>query len=112
MKVRDLRDSAEFTLGRWLINKDWSSVLVAESYKENFDKFITEIQAAVDTYLSWKTLDVHPKDRPWTTKKIKMLIKKRQAAFIRDGKDSPSYKLLRNKVQHEIKSANYQYYHP
>ena len=35
----------------------------------------------------------------------------RQTAFIRDGKDSVSYKLLRNKVQWEIKSAKYDYYH-
>ena len=43
-----------------------------------------------------------PTDSPWTTKKTKMLIGKRQAAFTRDGKDSPSYKLLKNKVQRDI----------
>ena len=40
-----------------------------------------------------------------------MLIKKRQTAFIRDGKDSASYRLLRNKVHWEIRSAKYDYYH-
>ena len=40
-----------------------------------------------------------------------MLIKKRQTAFIRDGQDSASYWLLRNKVQWEIRSAKYDYYH-
>ena len=40
-----------------------------------------------------------------------MLIKKRQTAFTRDGKDSASYRLLRNKVQWEIRSAKYHYYH-
>ena len=30
--------------------------------------------------------------RPWTTKRIKMLIEKRQTAFTCDGKDSASYK--------------------
>ena len=43
--------------------------------------------------------------------RIKMLIKKRQTAFTRDGKDSASYRLLRNKVQWEIRSAKYDYYH-
>ena len=40
-----------------------------------------------------------------------MLIKKGQTAFIRDGRDSASYRLLRNKVQREIRSAKYDYYH-
>lgn len=39
------------------------------------------------------------------------LIKKRQTAFTRDGKDSASYRLLRNIVQWEVKSAKYDYYH-
>ena len=40
-----------------------------------------------------------------------MRIKKRQTAFTRDGKDSASYWLLRNKAQWEIRSAKYDYYH-
>ena len=40
-----------------------------------------------------------------------MLIKKRQTAFTRDGKDSASYRLLRNKFQWEIRSAKYDYFH-
>lgn len=40
-----------------------------------------------------------------------MLIKTQQVAFTCDGKDCPSYRLLKNKVQCEIKSPKYQYYH-
>ena len=40
-----------------------------------------------------------------------MFIKKRQTAFIRDWRDSASYRLLRNKAQWEIRSAKYDYYH-
>lgn len=39
-----------------------------------------------------------------------MLIKKRQTAFVHDGKDSANYKVLRNRVQKEIKLATYRYY--
>ena len=99
------------TFGRWLTNKNWSQLSSAESCKDKFDIFITELQNAVDTYLPWKSVRIHPTDRPWTTKRIKMLIKKRQTAFTRDGKDSASYRLLRNKVQWEIRSAKYHYYH-
>ena len=31
--------------------------------------------------------------------------------FTREGKDSPLHKLLRNKVEREIRSANYHYHH-
>ena len=40
-----------------------------------------------------------------------LFIKKRQTAFIRDRRDSVSYRLLRNKAQWEIRSAKYDYYH-
>ena len=60
--------------------------------------FITELQNAVDTYLPWKSVRIHPTDRPWKTQRIKMLDKKWQTAFTRDGKDSASYRLLKNKV--------------
>lgn len=83
----------------------------AESYIDKFHFFITDLKNSVDTCLPWKTVRIHPTDRPWTTKRIKMLIKKRQTAFIRDGKDSASYRLLRNKVHWEIRSAKYDYYH-
>lgn len=39
-----------------------------------------------------------------------MLVKKRQATFVRDGKDSTTYKLLRNRVHRKIKLAEYHYY--
>ena len=94
--VRDLRESAWRTFERWLTNKDWSQLSSAESCKHKFHIFIfvTELQNAVDTYLPWKSVRIHPTDRPWTTKRIKKLwlIKKRQTVFTRDGKDSASYR--------------------
>ena len=68
MRVRDLRDSAWRTFGRWLTNKSWSQLSSAESCKDKFHIFITELQNAVDAYLPWKTVRIHPTDRPWTTK--------------------------------------------
>ncbi|CAH3153956.1 unnamed protein product [Porites evermanni] len=40
-----------------------------------------------------------------------MLIKRRQAVFVRDGKGSVTYKLLRNSVQRKIKLAKYHFYY-
>ena len=39
-----------------------------------------------------------------------MLIKRRQAASVRDGKDSVTFKLLSNRVQSEIKVAKYHFF--
>ena len=75
--VRNLRDSAWRTFGPWLTNKDWLQLSSAESCKYKFHIFITEIQNEVDSYLPWKSVRIHPTDRPWTTKRIKMLIKER-----------------------------------
>ena len=110
-QVQDLRDSAWRVFGRWLTTKNWSHILSIDTCKEKCNTFIMELQNAVDTYLPWKSVRVHPTDRPWTTRKIKILIKKRQEAFARDGKDSATYKRLRNKVQREIKSTKYHYFH-
>ena len=93
--MRDLRDSACRTFGRWLTNKNWSQLSSAESWKDKFHIFITELQNAGDTYLPWKTVRIHPTDRSWTMKRIKMPTKKRQTAFIRDGRGFASYRLLR-----------------
>ena len=44
------------------------------------------------------------------TKELKSMIKKRQTAFTKHGKNSRQYKRWRNKVQKKIKSAKVAYY--
>ena len=60
--------------------------------------------------LPWRTTKVHDSDRLWITKKLKLLIHKRQNTFTRFGKHSIIYKQLRNKVQSEIRLAKQHYY--
>ena len=50
------------------------------------------------------------KYKPWITSNIKLLIWKRQSAFIRHGKESLVYKFWRSKVQRDIKLAKSLYY--
>ena len=57
--------------------------------------FMKDLQEAMDIMLPWKIVRVHTSDRPWITKKLKTLIRKRQLAFHRHGRDSNCYKLLR-----------------
>ena len=64
MTARDLRYSAWRTFGRRLTMKDWSEVLNTISCREILYKFIMELQDAVDTSLPFKSILVHPTDRP------------------------------------------------
>ena len=110
IKTRDMRDSAWRPFGRWMIEKNWSNVYNAETCEEKFQAFMSNLHQAVDLYLPWRTTKVHDSDRPWITKKLKLLIHKRQNAFTRFGKHSTIYKQLRNKVQSEIRLAKQHYY--
>ena len=111
IKTRDMRDSAWRTLGRYMIQKDWSSVLNATTCENKLNELMSELHSAIDKFLPQRTIKKHPTDRPWITNNIKRLIDKRQNMFIRYGKDSKTYKSLRNKIQREIKTAKKHYYH-
>ena len=72
---------------------------------------MTELNQAIDTFFPEKVVKKHPSDRLWIINKIKISIRKRQSAFINQGKNSPAYRYWRNKVQCDIKMAKYHYYH-
>ena len=76
VQVRDMRDSAWRSFGRWLLEEDWAEELDAPTCKR-------DLQAAIHLLLPWKTVKVQCTDRPWITNKLKTLIRKRQEAFNR-----------------------------
>ena len=110
VQVRDMRDSAWRSFGRWMTEKDRVHVFGAPTCKDKYTIFMNELTAAIDLLLPWKTVRSHPTDRPWNSKKLKTLILKRQKAFLTLWKDSNSYKQLRNIIQQEIRSAKRNYY--
>ena len=64
----------------------------------------------MDTYFPFKSVKKHISDKLWVTNNIKLLISKRQSAFIRHGKDSLFYKFWKNKAQRDIKLEKSLYY--
>jgi hypothetical protein len=48
-----MRNSAWCAFGRWITEKNWSSVLSASSSKDKFDLFMSQLDQAVDTFLSF-----------------------------------------------------------
>ena len=87
-----MRDRAWRTLGRWMTQKDWSSVLNATTCEEKFNKLMSELHFAIDKFLPQRTVRKHTTDHPWITNKTKKWIFKQQTAFIQHGKDSTIYK--------------------
>ena len=55
-------------------------------------------------------MKTHVYDKPWITVKLKSMIEKRQAAFIKYGKDLLVFRIWRNRVQGAIKTAKRSYY--
>ena len=105
-----MRDSAWRAFGRWLTQKDWSAILSASLCKEKFKTFMSELSKGIDIFLPYRAVKKHPTACPWITDKIKMWIRKHQATFIQQGKNSMAYRLWTNKVQCAIRTAKYYYY--
>ena len=107
-----MRNSAWNAFGRWITEKNWSSVLSENSSKDKFDLFMSERNRAINIYLPQKMIKKkHPTDRPWITNTIKLWISKRQSAFQQQGKNSKDFRFWRNKVQRAIQSAKSNYFH-
>ena len=69
--------------------------------------FVPELSKGIGMFLLFRAVKKDPTDRPWITNKIKMWIRKRQATFIQQGKNSIAYRLWRNKVQCALRTAKY-----
>ena len=110
MTKRDTRDSALRSFGRWITSFSWDEVLSIEDCKEKFDLLSCILMKAVNRLLPLKSFWVHATDKPWITQKIKSLVAHRQRALAKYGKDSPSFKLLRNKLQRAIATAKNLFY--
>ena len=107
---RQCRASNWREFGSRITTKDWSEVYQATSCNSNFEFFFQELTSAIETFFPWKTLKTYVYDKPWITVKLKSMIKKRQAAFIKYGKDSLVFRMWRNRVQRAIKTAEGSYY--
>ncbi len=78
-----MRDSNWRAFGRWMATKDWTPVMEKTSCEDKFQLFLSVLKEAIDIYLQEKTVTIHQNDRPWMTKELKLMIRKRQNAFIK-----------------------------
>ena len=94
-----------------MTGKDWSEIFCAPSCAQKIEILSQELNSTMGTYFPRKSVKKRIfKYKPWITSNIKLLISKRQSAFIRHGKESLVYKFWRSKVQRDIKLAKSLYY--
>ncbi|XP_048590589.1 uncharacterized protein LOC125573834 [Nematostella vectensis] len=107
---RDTRDSALRGFGSWITSFSWDEVYCLDNCKEKFELFYQILSDAINQFLPLKTFRVHSTDKPWISTKTKSFVARRQHALVRYGKDSPAFKMWRNKVQKAISSAKKSFY--
>lgn len=70
---------------------------------------MTNQRKKVRLFLKWA--EVSDSDRPWLTHRVKSLTVRRQKSLFQLGKNSPLFRMWRNKVQSAIAQAKESYYY-
>jgi hypothetical protein len=97
------------SLGRFLTNIPWESLLSLRQSSEDKLSSVTEvINYGLNTIMPERRIKVYANDCPWMTQGLKRLILQRQKAFT-TGK-TVLFRLLRNKVNRERKRCRKLYY--
>ena len=108
---RDHRPSRRAEFGRYLCSIDWSSINSDQNSCERMWKFFYDvIFAGLDFLMPIKEIKVSTTDAPWMNDRLKLLIKKRQQAFVTYGSKSTIFKQYRNLLNRERKSCRAKYY--
>ena len=99
---RDHRPSRRAEFGRYLCSKDWSSINSDQnSCEEMWNFFYDVIFAGLDLLMPIKEIKISTTDTPWMNDRLKLLVKKRQQAFVTYGSKSIIFKQYRNLVNIE-----------
>lgn len=109
IKSRDKRPSKVNSLGRFLMEVPWSSLLSSDQSCAGKLSVLTEvINYGLDTIMPVRSIRIHETGRPWVSSQLKQLIIRRQKAFT--SGNLPLFKILRNKVNRERKRCRKVYY--
>ena len=109
IKLRDKRRSKVNSVGRFLLEIPWSSLLSSDqSCEGKLSLLIEVINYGLDTIMPVRSIKIHETDRPWVSTHLKQLIIRRQKAF--SSGNQPLFKILRNKVNRERKRCCMVYY--
>ena len=106
---RDKRPSKRASLGRCFLQVPWSDLLSPDSScKFKLRTFTDIINLGLNMIMPARSIKVYETDRRWLSAQFKQLIARRQMALA-SGNQSP-FKILRNKVNRELKRCRKVYY--
>ena len=108
--LRDTRNSNMREFGRWRTQFSWHELHSLGSCSEKFEYFHQALVNAIDYFFPVKVSRVQKSDKPWMTHRIKSSISKRQKCLTKYCKDSPIFKMWRNRVQHLIRYRKSSFY--
>ena len=84
IKSSDKRPSKVNSVGRYLLEIPWSSLLSSDESCEGEFSLLTEvINYGLDTIMPVRSIKIHETDRPWVSTHLKQLIIRRRKAFLR-----------------------------
>lgn len=107
---RDLRESSVCAFGRWITAFSWDSMYDAPTANDKFESFFAIIHEAVENMLPIGKVKFCSSDKPRVSSSMKSLVARRQHALSVHGKDSHTYRDLRNKVQWEAAKCKRRYF--
>ena len=82
IKSRDKRPSKVNSVGRYLLEIPWSSLLSSDQSCEGELSLLTEvINYGLNTIMPVRSIKIHETDRPWVSTHLKQLIIRRRKAF-------------------------------
>ena len=86
--------------GEWLVAKDWTRVLAAETSVDKAAIYQEEIQLAIDSIFPLRTIRRRNIDPPWINSAVKRLIRRRKAIFREAmGKRTEQWKKMKKKIE-------------
>ena len=115
IKIRSMKKFTTEKFQSMLSNVEWDDVFNCENVEKAWNIFKRFLLSVIDEIAPIKQIRVKQRTEPWFSAEIKDLIHDRDKALhtFRKTKNSgyySDYKMLRKKVQYEIKKAKTQYY--
>ena len=84
-KVRDF--------GEWLVHEEWNSILSTMSSTEQAEMLDSVMQEKLNLYCPQQTMKLFNRDKPFITKELKHLDRKRNREYLKSGKSFKYYEL-------------------
>ena len=110
VQYRPLTDSGVEQYGRWLADQTWGSIYAELDCHRKTEKFQDILVQKFYKVFPLKSMKVAPDDKPWFTKSLKLLDRRRKREFYKNYK-SHKWEKLNDEFLEKCESEKASYYH-